>query len=177
MLPDREDASYVYQIHLSKVDGFIYKGRRGRLLMHRTVTAAGTIWSQKTVLLSFVTADLGIQSLYSHTHPNRHSYGSDIITSTLKSQLLLSENKVDISWLLRKVHPSGLYIINQKNNKKNECILVLEISCLQTTSGFQSCDTILQILWIFNMNEKFQMATKHSLKINFVVSSCPNQLH
>lgn len=30
MLPDREDASYVYQIHLSKVDGFIYKRREKR---------------------------------------------------------------------------------------------------------------------------------------------------
>lgn len=35
MLPDREDASYVYQIRLSKVDGFIYKSREKRMASHQ----------------------------------------------------------------------------------------------------------------------------------------------
>lgn len=34
MLPDREDATYVYQIHLSKVDSFIYKPREKRTASH-----------------------------------------------------------------------------------------------------------------------------------------------
>lgn len=55
-------------------------------------------------------------------------------------------------------------------------MLILEISCLKATSEFQSWDMIFQISRIFNINESFQMATKHSPKIHFVVSSCPNQL-
>lgn len=34
MLPEREDASYVYQIHLTKIDGFIYKPREKRMASH-----------------------------------------------------------------------------------------------------------------------------------------------
>lgn len=62
MLPDREDASYVYQIHLSKVDGFIYKRREKRTASREQEgdSSSRLPLDFRKLLLSFIEVDLGI---------------------------------------------------------------------------------------------------------------------